>query len=86
LIFKMKAIKVANFVEAFHSSCYCTLAQCVFNRNSLNTRHKQRTATFPHRKPLPRSAANSTVTISTSIRDVSSGLRSQRLKSFLAVT
>ena len=37
--------------------------QCIFNCNTLFNGHMQRTVRFPQRKPLPRSTANSAVTV-----------------------
>jgi hypothetical protein len=43
----------------------CTSAECTFNWNTSVTFHKQGTVGFHQPKPLPRSLANSTVTVCT---------------------
>jgi len=51
---------VYNLTRTKHD---CTLAQCIFNSNASVSGHKEGTVAFHQRKPLPRSAANSTVSI-----------------------
>jgi hypothetical protein len=61
----------SNHTEHYRKQLYyltrtkhdCTSTKRIFNWNTSVTRPKQWTVAFPQRKPLPRSTANSSVTI-----------------------